>query len=427
MTTPATTPHLTLAQLAATATSQPLPAGTAVHLHACPACQARSRDLVTDGVRFLLTRCQPPPDLMDRVFDTIGAQTAATPRLARRGHLRGPMARSLHGRRAPAPWPTVRGNHAAKRLALTAAALAVLLGGAGAGLVAAVSPAGTGQAAEGGTNAITHAGVSLTECPRVQLHVVGGTLQSVSGSDLVLTVGGGTQVTVATSAGTEILREVTGTAADITDGAHVLVTGTTSGPAIAAGLVAIMPDSGSAVPAAQGASPAGATPGLAYGTVEDARGAGFTVAEGDGTRVPVRISAPAFVIKAVQASLGEFQAGEKTSVVGSEGPDGTLTAVTAGQGSLPAGALSALKELLPHPRGFPSGPGLPGSVRILPTPPPAGLPPSQFLPNTYPPLGSAGPGLLPYLLGGATSPFASLGCDPSAITSVDLLALALGS
>jgi hypothetical protein len=419
MTVPTGPPHLSLAQLAASGGGQTRPPATA-HLHDCAACQGRRRDLIADGVSFLLTRCQPPPDLMDRVFEAIDSQPAPTP-LPAPTPQPAPTPRTRPARSRHPRWPAFRGHHGTKRLALAAAA-AVLLGGAGAGLATAFSPAGTGTAAEGGGNAIAHAGVSLTECARLQLHVVGGTLQSVSGSDLMLTAGGATLVTVTTSAGTEVLREVTGTVADITDGAHVLVTGTRTGTAIAAGLVAIMPDTGSAVPDTQ----AGATLELAYGTITDVRATGFTVVEGDGTSVPVTMSASSFVIKGVHASLGEFQAGEKTSVVGSEGPGGTLTAVAVEQGNLPAGALSALKELLPHPEGFPGAPGQPGSVRVLPTPPPAGSLPNS-LPSAYAPLGSAWPGLLPYLLGGAGHPFASLGCDPSAITSVDLLALALGS
>jgi hypothetical protein len=46
------------------------------------------------------------------------------------------------------------------------------------------------------------------------------------------------------------------------------------------------------------------------------------------------------------------------------------------------------------------------------------------LPNASAPGPSLEP--LPSLPGGANRPFASLGCDPAAITSVNLLVLALG-
>jgi hypothetical protein len=393
MTVPTGPPHLTLAELAASAASQPLPAGAAAHLHTCAACQARSHGLVPDGVSYLLTRCQPPPDLMDRVFEAIDSQPAPTP-------LPAPT---------PRPAPT-RGRYRARRLALGAAVAAVLLGGATAGLVTALSPAGTAPAAEGGGNAIAHAGVSLTECPRVQLQVLGRTLLGVSGTDLELEGPGSTPLTVTTSATTEILREVTGTVADVSDGAHVLVAGKVTGAAIAGLVVDVMPGTGSAVPSPEGGSRAWASSGLAYGTVEDNRGAGFSVLEGDGTGVPVTMSASSLVIRAVHASLGEFQAGQGTSVVVTTGPDGTLTAISAEQASLPAGALQALKGSLPQGRPLAGSQGLPG--------PQPSSPPQAYSHN-----GPSEP--LPSLLGGAHRPFASLGCDPSAITSVNMLVVAL--
>jgi hypothetical protein len=245
----------------------------------------------------------------------------------------------------------------------------------------------------------------------------------VSGTSLALAG----QLTVTAPAGTEIFREVTGTAADITDHADVLVTGTATGAAIAGTLVAVMPGTGSAVPGLQGQSGAGATAGLAYGTVVDARGTGFAVVEGDGTRIPVTMSASSSVVTTVPSSLKELRAGQMTSVVVSPGPDGTLTAVTVAQGSLSAGVLDALRKSLPQPPASAPGPrlpgpGLPGPGRSYPV---GGSLPSSP-PNAVLPSGSAGPGLLPYLLGGSSRPFASLGCDPTAITSVNLLAFALG-
>lgn len=391
MTMPESTRHLTLAELAASGSNRPLPAAAAAHLGDCAACRARSRDAVADGVRFLLARCQPPPGLMDSVFEAIDAEPAP----ARRGR----PAAVTHLRSL-----AFRGHHGRRRIALAAAAV-VLLGAAGAGLVAALRPAGQpGGGAEGGGSGITQAGITLTECSRLRLQVLGRTLLRVSGSDLVLE--GNPPLTVTTSAGTQVLQEVGGTAADITDGAYVLVTGQVTGAATAALLVAIMPGTGSA--AAQVVSPAEAKPGLAYGRVEDARSTGFTVVTGDGTRVPVTMSASTSVVTAVPSRLSELQAGEGTSVVTSTGPDGTLNALTVEQGELPPAALQALKESL-APSPLPTFPG-PGPLPSpLPNASPSGL--------SFEPLGS--------LLGGANRPFASLGCDPAAITSVNLLALAL--
>jgi hypothetical protein len=398
MTTTGNPPHLTLAELAASGGTRPLPPAAAAHLEACAACRARSREAVADGVRFLVAGCQPPPGLLGSVFDAIDTQPAPARHgwLAGRGHPR---------------WPAVRGHRGVRRVALAAAA-AVLLAATGAGLATALGPAGQPDgAAEAGGSAIAHAGLTLTECSGLRLQVLGRTLQRVNGTSLVLAG----QLTATTSAGTEILREVTGTAADVTDGAQVLVIGTATGAAIADTLAEVMPGTGSTVPTPQGESRTGATPGLAYGTVTDARGTGFTVVEGDGTRIPVTMSASSSVITTVPSGLGELRAGQMTAVVVSTGPDGALAAVTVEQGVLPAGALKALNEWPPPQRAVAPvpGPGKPGSRSSQ------GLPGSLSSSQPSPPLS--------VLLGGSRQPFASLGCDPSAVTSVDLLALALGS
>jgi hypothetical protein len=393
---PESTPHLTLAELTASGSNSPLSTAAAAHLDDCAACQARSRDAVADGVRFLLARCQPPTGLMDSVFNTIDTQAAPAhrSRLAAVAHLR---------------WPAFRGRYGRPRIALAAAVVAVLLAAAGTGLATTLGQAGGANgAAEGGGSAAPHAGITLTECPRLQLQVLGRTLLGVSGTNLELEGAGSTPLTVTTTAGTEIFSEVAGSAADVTDGAHALVTGTATGPSTVAMVVAIMPE-------ASGAQPAGRPAiklGLAYGTVEDARSTGFTVVS-NGTRIPVTMTASSWVIKAVPADLGELRAGQATSVVVSTGPNGTLTALSVEQGDLPPAALQALRESL-------------SPSRLLPgTPVPSGTP----IPLSSPPRsvsvsdGAAGP--LLSLLGGAQRPFASLGCDPLAITSVNLLALAL--
>lgn len=80
-----TSPHLTLEELAAHG-SNGLSAAAGRHLAECAACRARSRAVAADGVRFLVTRCQPPPSLIDHVLADIDARAPAgmTRRIARR-------------------------------------------------------------------------------------------------------------------------------------------------------------------------------------------------------------------------------------------------------------------------------------------------------------------------------------------------------
>ena len=80
-----TSPHLTLAELAAHE-STGLSAAAGRHLADCAACRVRSRAVAADGVRFLVTRCQPPPGLIDHVLADIDAPAPAgmTRRVTRR-------------------------------------------------------------------------------------------------------------------------------------------------------------------------------------------------------------------------------------------------------------------------------------------------------------------------------------------------------
>jgi hypothetical protein len=365
-------PHLTLAELTAGENRGDLPEAAAAHRDTCAACQARSRDAVADGVRFLVWRCQPSPSLMRGVFEAIDASPAP-------------------GRRR---WLARRGHGSGRRVALAAAGAAVLLGGAGAGIGIALSPGSpTAQPAPSRSTAAM-AGLTATGCS--DLDLAGGTLQRVTRAGLVLAVGGGRQVTVTTSAGSRILREVTGTPADVTDGAHVVVSGTAGDGTIAARLVGILPRMSVSGPNPPSGFGGGLTVGIANGLVTGTRDGGFTVIEPDGTRVQVTMSSSSVVITAADSRLGQLRTGKITSAVGSVGPGGTLAAVTIEQDVLPPGAL---KIGLPAPAGLP-GVGRPGSL----------------------PSGPPGPGALPSPPDGG-HPFASLGCAPAAITSVDLLAL----
>jgi hypothetical protein len=370
-----TPPHLTLEELATEGDTSLLAPVAARHLAECAACRARSGAVAAVGVRFLVSRCQPPPGLIDRVL----ADTGAQPTQVRYGWFRG------------------MGRRADPRIVLGTAAAVVLAGVGGYGLTQAFGSSGHPAAAArpGGTQT---AALTATGCPGLDL--AGGTLQRVSGPDLVLATAGGRQVTVMTSAATRVIREVTGTLSDITAGAHVFVSGTAADGTISARTVGIVPGLGHATPSLPSRGGLGAQLGLATGTVTDAGSTGFTVTEQDGTRVHVATSPSTPVITTVTASLGQLQAGRITSAVGTAGPGGTLTASTVEQDALPAGAL---REALPSRPSLPSGQPVSGT----------GLP--------RPSLGAGLPTSLPSP--GTGSLFSGFGCAPDAITSADLLAL----
>ncbi len=113
----AESPHLTLPELAAGESTGFLAAVTAAHLETCAVCQARSRGLAADGVRFLVSRCEPPPGLVGRVFEAIDAQPAHL----RRGYLPG-LGRA--GRRAARGTASSRWQTSGRRWRLAAAGLA---------------------------------------------------------------------------------------------------------------------------------------------------------------------------------------------------------------------------------------------------------------------------------------------------------------
>jgi hypothetical protein len=131
----AKTPHLTLAELAAGDSSGFLAAATAVHLETCAACQARSRDLAADGVRFLVSRCEPPAGLVGRVFAAIDAQPAHPRRggLAGLGRVAGRATGGMASSRWQAaawPWRIAAAGLAAAAVAGFIAAQVVAPGGA---------------------------------------------------------------------------------------------------------------------------------------------------------------------------------------------------------------------------------------------------------------------------------------------------------
>jgi hypothetical protein len=167
---------------------------------------------------------------------------------------------------------------------------------------------------------------SVSGCARLeQAH---GTLERVTGADVVIKTAGGQLVTVTTTATTRLAASGA-LLGDITDGAAVTVAGTGSDGTITADFVVV------------GANPPSLTvPGIVTvrGTVSDAGAAGFTVVTSAGTRVPVTTSG-ATAVTVSHASLSQLQHGGRTMAVGHAGPDGTLSALAVVQPpDWPAGA-----------------------------------------------------------------------------------------
>ena len=110
-----------------------------------------------------------------------------------------------------------------------AAVVLVAAGGAAAGLAAGggnAGPPGQGHTAAG-------AGLMAVEgCPG--LDAVSGTLVQADGASLVLKIAGGHRMTVTTRASSTISHQVPGSVGDVTNGAYVIVFGTTSGGRLAA-------------------------------------------------------------------------------------------------------------------------------------------------------------------------------------------------
>jgi hypothetical protein len=297
-----------------------------------------------------------------------------------------------------------------------AAAVGLIIGGTSYGLASDLSaespPPATHSARAAGLAAVT--GCS-------QLTATTGTLEQVNGSDLVLKTPDGQTVTVTTSPSTQISREVAGSLDDVTDGAHVFVSGLDVGGTInarnillgtSAQVKPLGPPQPPGLPAPgnnQGSRPMSLTPGLASGTVTDAHEGGFTVVLSDGTQVPVTTGTSTSVVKIASASLSQLQSGVFTVAVGNPGANGTLAATTVEQGSAGPGGLR--KPLLPS-----GGPKVVPSAGV-PTPSlPAGLPKSS-LPTSVPP---PHPKFAP---GGGLPNLPDLGCKPSTIATAALVVL----
>jgi hypothetical protein len=267
--------HLDLGDLIAEVTGQAIGGQAREHLAGCEQCQLEANrwSLVADGIRDLAAEAAEAPE---------PAQPPGTGRRV----LAGPWRRAM----------LVAGS--------AAAALVLLLGiGTAAGVVHwHLSGSGT-------KTTLT----SVSGC--AQLEQAAGTLERVNGADVVIKTASGQLVTVTTTATTKLAASGA-LLGDITDGATVLVAGTSSDGTIAADYVAV------------GANLSLNIPGIVTlrGTVAGAGAAGFTVVTSAGTRIPVTTSGSTDVT-VTHASLGQLRDGASTMAVGHAGPGGTLSAL----------------------------------------------------------------------------------------------------
>jgi len=291
-------PHLDLGDLIAEVTCQPVDDRAREHLTSCEHCRAEANrwNLVADGIRGLAAT----------------APEAAAPARPRRTG-RPVLARA--GRRAL----LVAGS--------AAAALVLFVGG---GSVTGLVQLHLGGGAPGTGTVVA----AVSGCTGLELAT--GTLEQVNGSSLVIKTASGQPVTVTTTATTFV--SVSGALLnDITDGASVMVRGSSSGGTIAAAIVTVgQPFSA--------VNPSGFVP--VQGTVSDASADGFTLVTSTGTRVPVTTSGDTLVV-VPHASPGQLPVGVPIFAVGLAGSDGTLS----------AHAVAAVSQL-------PSGPQLRESVKV---------------------------------------------------------------
>jgi hypothetical protein len=289
-------PHLDLEDLIAGAAGQPVGDRAREHLADCEHCQREATrwNLVADGVRGL---------------------AAAAPETAQ-------PARPPRTRRHVLPRPV---RHGLLAVGSVAAALVLLVAiGSAVGLVHVHVGGGGAQATL----------TAVTGCSRIEQ--ADGTLEQVHGSSLVVKAANGQPVTVTTTA-TTFMSMSGPLLSHITDGASVVVRGSSADGAIKAAIVTVGQPFSAVNP-----------PGFApvQGTVTDAGTGGFTLVTSSGSRIPVTTSGGTLVV-IPHASPGQLQAGATILALGHPGPDGTLSAK----------AVAAVSR-------FPSGPQLHASMKV---------------------------------------------------------------
>lgn len=323
-------PHLDLEDLLAEANGAALDDLARAHLASCPGCSAEVRRwaAVAAGVRHLVAATSAWPWSSDGTLD----------------------ARHRNGRASE--WPKPRRGV----LAAAAAACALAAGGTAYGLT--VAGSGTGTRAGGGAVTVAAGLAAVNGC--ADLRAILGTLEQVNGMTLVLRSRFGDHlVTVTTSASTTITQVETGSLSDITDGAHVLVSGTDSGRGIAAARISVGNRAGQPVPLKPG--PGGLPRGtvqipVTSGTVADASADGFTVVTAQGARIPVTTSAATSVFVPASVEVNQLRRGELTAAVGTAGANGTLAAKTVAQGVMPASGSGTKFQFPVNPKNGISGP-----------------------------------------------------------------------
>jgi hypothetical protein len=221
------------------------------------------------------------------------------------------VAAAVAGLMAGIPEPALAAFPASRRsrttLVASAAAAALVLGGAGYGLTAAL----TRSAPVVTTASLT----AVSGCD--DLEQAEGTLTQVNGDSVVVTTSSGQRVTATTSATTRF--SVSGAPlSDITDGASVMVLGPESRGTIQATHV-LLDGTGSG-----GAANLDGPPGA--GTVADVTSSGFTLDEPGGTQVAVSTSGKTGVM-VLQASLSQLRTGGYTIAVGYPQANGALAAI----------------------------------------------------------------------------------------------------
>ena len=281
---------------------------------------------------------------------------------------------------APLPEPPVGGPPAARtgrRLLpylLAFGAIVIAAGGYLAGSAHARSGSGTGQLSTASAVNAAAATPAASSCQNPRRAVV-GTLKAVTGTSFTVDQRGGKTVTVHTSSSTTIRKTETGALADIKNGTVVTVRGTSSGQnAITAAQVDLVDRTATTLPAPPPPPAPGSTTGpvrprlagLARGTVGNVTTTGFTVTEGNGTKVTVTTSATTKVVKTVSATLSQLTVGQPVAVGGDANTNGSIAASQVAQGQTGVGAGIGG---FPAPGGFPGGPGrgfggpLPGAGR----------------------------------------------------------------
>ena len=393
--------HLGVAELTGLANGTPLGTAPGAHLASCPECQAEARSwsVIAAAVRTVMAETPAPAAALDGVLAAIGGEGSAPGRP--------PLAAASPA--ASRPRRGLPGWHPAAAAAVTVA----VLGGGGLGIASTLSPGVRGS------GRVMTAALTATSCPSMKLAI--GTLTSVSGSTLVIRPVIGPAVRVSVTASTTVTREVKGTLADVRDGMHVIVSGTSSNGQITARRIGVTPSSLAAkapalnVPAlpVRHFQPALAL-GLANGTVADASAGGFTVDGPRGTHVRVSTSGSTTVVTLAKVTVAGLRTGERTVAVGSVTGHSALAASSVEQEDVPLSQL---------------GPAALPPVAYLPA---AGLLPRRFprlLPATLPRAlsrvyGRPGkpPSPIPAALAFPGALFSGLGCNARAIAATGMLA-----